>query len=163
MKNIIQVHLEYKKDVIRDIEIKSNSNLEELHHAIVSAFELDKNELASFYITNDEFELLQEIPLFRVEDKENSMLGMSDIILSSILKEKGTQLLYVYDFMKMWRFLITLTEIIEDEMIITKCINSVGIMPENAPEISFKSEKEFDPFSEAFDDLDEFNEYEEEY
>ena len=163
MKNIIQVHLEYKKDVIRDIEIKSNSNLEELHHAIISAFELDKNELASFYITNHEFELLQEIPLFRVEDKENSMLGMSDIILSSILKEKGTQLLYVYDFMKMWRFLITLTEIIEDEMINTKCINSVGIMPENAPEISFKSEKEFDPFSEAFDDLDEFNEYEEEY
>ena len=108
MKNIIQVHLEYKKDVIRDIEINSTSNLEELHKAIVSAFELDKNELASFYITNDEFELLQEIPLFSVEDKENSMLGMSDIILSSILKEEATQLLYVYDFMKMWRFLITL-------------------------------------------------------
>ena len=36
-------------------------------------------------------------------------------------------------------------------------------MPENAPEISFKVEKEFDPFSEAFDDLDEFKDYEEEY
>ncbi|MGY8955300.1 MAG: IS1096 element passenger TnpR family protein, partial [Flavobacteriales bacterium] len=130
MKSIIQVHLEYKKDVIRDIEINSTSNLEELHKAIVSAFELDKNELASFYITNDEFELLQEIPLFSVEDKENSMLGMSDIILSSILKEEGTQLLYVYDFMKMWRFLITLTEITEEQITTSKCINSVGIMPE---------------------------------
>ena len=116
MKSIIQVHLEYKKDVIRDIEINSTSNLEELHKAIVSAFKLNENELASFYITNDEFELLQEIPLFSVEDKENSMLGMSDIILSSILKEEGTQLLYVYDFMKMWRFLVTLTEITEDEI-----------------------------------------------
>ena len=156
MKSIIQVHLEYKKDVIRDIEISSSSNLEELHKAIVSAFELDKNELASFYITNDEFELLQEIPLFGVEDKENSMLGMSDIILSSILKEEATQLLYVYDFMKMWRFLITLIEITEDEITSTKCIKSLGIMPEDAPEISFKSEKEFD-------DFDEFKEYEEEY
>tara|TARA_B110000908_G_scaffold142864_1_gene171398 strand:+ start:54 stop:545 length:492 start_codon:yes stop_codon:yes gene_type:complete len=163
MKSIVQVHLEYKKDIIRDIEIKSTSNLEELHHSIVNAFELDKNELASFYITNDEFELLQEIPLFSVEDKEKSMIGMSDIILSSILKSEGTQLLYVYDFMKMWRFLITLTEITEDEITTSKCIKSVGKMPENAPEISFKVEKEFDPFCEAFDDLDEFNEYEEEY
>jgi len=163
MKSIIQVHLEYRKDVIRDIEINSTSNLEELHQAIVNAFELDKNELASFYITNDEFELLQEIPLFSVEDKENSMLGMSDIILSSILKEKGTQLLYVYDFMKMWRFLITLTEITEDEITSAKCIKLVGIMPEDAPEISFKAEKEFDPFDEAFDEFDEFKEYEEEY
>ena len=163
MKSIIQVHLEYKKDVIRDIEINSASNLEKLHHAIISAFELDKNELASFYITNDEFELIQEIPLFSVEDKENSMLGMSDIILSSILKTEGSQLLYVYDFMKMWRFLITLTEITEEKITTSKCIKSVGKMPENAPEISFKVEKEFDPFSEAFDDLDEFKDYEEEY
>jgi len=163
MKSIIQVHLEYKKDVIRDIEINSASNLEKLHHAIISAFELDKNELASFYITNDEFELMQEIPLFSVEDKENSMLGMSDIMLSSILKTEGTQLLYVYDFMKMWRFLITLTEITEEKITTSKCIKSLGKMPENAPEISFKVEKEFDPFSEAFDDLDEFKDYEEEY
>ena len=163
MKSIIQVHLEYKKDVIRDIEINPTSNLEELHKAIVSAYELDKNQLASFYITNDEFELLQEIPLFSVEDKENSMLGMSDIILSSILKEEGAQLLYVYDFMKMWRFLITLTEITDEEITTALCINALGVMPEDAPEISFKAEKEFDPFGEAFDDFDELKEYEEEY
>ena len=163
MKSIIQVHLEYKKDVIRDIEINSASNLEELHQAIVSAFELDENEIASFYITNNKFELLQEIPLFSVEDKENSMLGMSDIILSSILKEEGTQLLYVYDFMKMWRFLITLTEITEDETTNIKCIKSLGVMPEDAPEIRFEAEKKFDPFGEAFNDFDEFKDYEAEY
>tara|TARA_B100000768_G_scaffold130465_1_gene121054 strand:- start:82 stop:573 length:492 start_codon:yes stop_codon:yes gene_type:complete len=163
MKSIIQVHLEYKKDVIRDIEINPTSNLEELHKAIVSAYELDKNQLASFYITNDKFELLQEIPLFSVEDKENSMLGMSDIILSSILKEEGAQLLYVYDFMKMWRFLITLTEISDEEITTAVCINALGDMPEDAPEIIFKAEKEFDPFGEAFDDFDEFKENEEEY
>ncbi len=160
MKNIIQVHLEYKKDVIRDIEINSANNLEELHKAIVIAFDLDKNQLASFYITNDKFELLQEIPLLSVVDKENSMVGMSDIILSSILKEEGSKLLYVYDFMKMWRFLITLTQITDEEITKSKCINSIGIIPEDAPEIIFKTEKEFDPFDEAFDDFDEFKDYE---
>ena len=77
MKSTIQVHLEYKEDIIRDIEIDSSSNLEDLHSAIITAFGLDKNELASFYMTNEDFELLQEIPLFSVDDKENSMLGMN--------------------------------------------------------------------------------------
>ena len=163
MKSTIQIHLEYKEDVIRDIEIASSSNLEDLHSAIITAFGLDKNELASFYMTNEDFELLQEIPLFSVDDKENSMLGMNEVILSSILTEEGAQLLYIYDFMKMWRFLITLTEANEEEITETKCIKSIGDMPEDAPEISFKAEKEFDPFEDAFDDFDEFNEYEEEY
>jgi hypothetical protein len=163
MKYIIQVHLEYKEDVIRDIEIAPTSNLEELHIAIITAFELDKNELASFYMTNDDFELLQEIPLFGVDDKENHLLGMNEVVISSILTQEGSQLLYVYDFMKMWRFLITLTEENEENISIAKCIKSVGIMPTEAPEITFKAEKEFDPFGEAFDNFDEFNEYEEEY
>ena len=161
MKSIIEVHLEYKEDIIRDIEIASNSNLEDLHIAILTAFELDKNELASFYMTNDDFELLQEIPLFAVEDKENSMLGMNEVIISSILTEQGSQLLYVYDFMKMWRFLVSLTETSEEEITETRCIKSVGIMPTDAPEITFEAEKEFDPFEDAFEDFDEFNENEE--
>jgi len=163
MKSTIQVHLEYKEDVIRDIEIASTSNLEDLHLAIITAFELDKNELASFYMTNEDFELLQEIPLFAVDDKENPMLGMNEVILSSILFNEGAQLLYVYDFMKMWRFLITLTETNEEKITTANCIKSIGKMPKDAPEISFKAEKEFDPFEDAFDDFDEFNEYEEEY
>ncbi len=163
MKSIVQIHLEYKEDVIRDIEIDSTSNLEDLHSAIITAFGLDKNELASFYMTNEDFELLQEIPLFAIEDKENSMLGMNEVILTSILKKEGSQLLYVYDFMKMWRFLVTLSETNEEEITEAKCIKSIGNMPEDAPEISFKAEKEFDPFEDAFDDFDEFNEYEEEY
>ena len=70
MKHIIRIHLENKEDVIRDIEITATHNLEQLHFAIVDAFELERNEMASFYMTNDEFELLQEIPLFSIEDKE---------------------------------------------------------------------------------------------
>ena len=74
MKHIIRIHLENKEDVIRDIEITATHNLEQLHFAIVDAFDLERNEIASFYMTNDEFELLQEIPLFSIEDKNNSML-----------------------------------------------------------------------------------------
>jgi len=159
MRSVIQIHLEYKEDVIRDIEISSTSNLEELHYAIITAFELEKNELASFYMTNEDFELLQEIPLLSIDEEENPMLGMNEFIISSILKKQGSQLLYVYDFMKMWRFLITLTEKKEEIISEPKCVKSVGEMPEDAPEITFEAEKEFDPFEDAFDEANEYEQY----
>jgi len=159
MTSVIQVFLEYKKDVIRDIEISSTSNLEELHYAIITAFGLEKNELASFYMTNEDFELLQEIPLLSIDKEENPMLGMNEIIISSILTKQGSQLLYVYDFMKMWRFLITLTEKKEEIISEPKCVKSVGEMPEDAPEITFEAEKEFDPFEDAFDEANEYEQY----
>ncbi|MDC0249626.1 plasmid pRiA4b ORF-3 family protein [Flavobacteriales bacterium] len=158
MRSIIQVYLEYEEDVIRDIEISSTSNLEELHYSIITAFQLKKNELASFYITNKEFELLQEIPLLNVDEKENPMLVMNKIIISSILTKQGDQLLYVYDFMKMWRFLITLIEKKKETISQPKCIKSVGEIPKDAPEIIFEEVKRFDPFDE--DIFDESNDYE---
>ena len=39
MKHIIRIHLENKEDVIRDIEITATHNLEQLHCAIVDAFD----------------------------------------------------------------------------------------------------------------------------
>lgn len=159
MRSVIQIHLEYKKDVIRDIEISSTSNLEELHYAIITAFELEKNELASFYMTNEDFELLQEIPLLSINEEENPMLRMNEVIISSILTKQGSQLLYIYDFMKMWRFLITLTEKKEEIISEPKCMKSVGEMPEDAPEITFEVEKEFDPFENAFDEANEYEQH----
>jgi hypothetical protein len=160
MTKIIRIHLEHKNDVIRDIAISSEKTLEDLHFEIIDSLKLDKNEMASFYMTNDEFELLQEIPLFKIDDKENSMLGMNEITVGTVFPEVNSQLLYVYDFLKMWRFSITFTEDSENETTENICIKSIGEMPKEAPEIQFEAKKEFDPFDAAFEDFDEFNEYE---
>ncbi len=160
MTKIIRIHLEHKDDVIRDIAISSDETLENLHFEIIDSLKLDKNEMASFYMTNDEFELLQEIPLFKIDDKENSMLGMNEITVETVFQEVNSQLLYVYDFLKMWRFSITFIEDSDNETTDNICIKSIGEMPKEAPEIQFEAKKEFDPFDAAFEDFDEFNEYE---
>ena len=160
MTKIIRIHLEHKDDIIRDIAISSDKTLEDLHFEIIDSLKLDKNEMASFYMTNDEFELLQEIPLFKIDDKEISMLGMNEITVGAVFPEVNSQLLYVYDFLKMWRFSITFTEDSENETTDNICIKSIGEMPKEAPEIQFEAKKEFDPFDAAFEDFDEFNEYE---
>jgi len=160
MINIIRIHLEHKDDVIRDIAISSEKTIEDLHFEIIDALKLDKNEMASFYMTNDEFEILQEIPLFKIDDKENSMLAMNEITVGAVFPEVNTQLLYVYDFLKMWRFSITFIEELENETIENSSIKSIGEMPNEAPEIEFEAKKAFDSFDPAFEDFDEFNEYE---
>ena len=110
MNHIIRIHLEHKEDVIRNIEIPSDKTLEDLHFAVVESLSLDKNEMASFYMTNEDFELLQEIPLCSFDEKDKTILAMNEIKISSVFPTKGIQLLYIYDFLKMWQFLITFSE-----------------------------------------------------
>lgn len=147
MNHIIRIHLEHKTDVIRDIKIPSNKSLKELHYAIINALAIKNNEMASFYITNDKLELLQEIPLFKIDEKDNLMLDMNEITISSIFPDLNSQLIYIYDFLKMWRFLISYEKETKDNTKSIEVTNSIGYMPEEAPEIVF-SEK-----SNVFDDI----------
>ena len=160
MKHVIQIHLEHKTNVIRNVEIPSSKSLEDLHHTIIGSLKLDENEMASFYMTNEEFELLQEIPLFKIDEKDNSILDMSEITIASIFPKIDSQLIYVYDFLKMWRFLVSYSKETENKSEKIEVINSIGEMPKEAPEIIFEAEKEFDPFDGAFEDFDKLNESE---
>lgn len=156
MIQLIRIHLEHQDDVIRDIEIPSDLSLEDLHLAIIDHLDLEKKQIASFYITNDKFELLQEIPLLKFDDKDNEMLSMNEIMISSIFQKEGSQLLYVYDFLKMWQFSITYLKKSEINSSKIRCINKIGKMPSKAPEIQFESNSEFDPFNEAFHEFNDF-------
>ena len=162
MKHIIRIQLEHKTDVIIDIEIPSSTSLEDLHYTIIDSLKLDKKEIASFYMTNEELELLEEIPLFKINEEENSMCEMREIKIESVFQTINNQLIYIYNFLKMWRFLVSCSKITEDECEETKIINSIGEMPEEAPEIIFESTQQFDPseqlggaFDEEFDELNE--------
>tara|TARA_B100000497_G_scaffold124079_1_gene157903 strand:+ start:248 stop:694 length:447 start_codon:yes stop_codon:yes gene_type:complete len=136
MKYNIRVILESKEDVIRDIEINSDCLLSELHYYLIECFDLNKNELASFYTTNDELEIIDEIPLLSFEDRSPNMENTK---LEIVLDEHNNNLIYVHDYMKMWRFLIELKSK-DVEFNIKKCVSKIGKMPKEAPEINFYQE-----------------------
>tara|TARA_B100002052_G_scaffold95601_1_gene88228 strand:+ start:5740 stop:6213 length:474 start_codon:yes stop_codon:yes gene_type:complete len=155
MNYIIQIHLEHEKDIIRKIEICEDSNLYILHNKIVESLNLDQNQMASFYFTNEKLDLKKEIPLFNIDENEN--IEMSNIKIKSAFCNINDQLIYVYDFLKMWRFLVTYEKTSKSETEETKVIYSVGEMPKKAPDIIFKSEND----SESSDDIfyDEEDQY----
>jgi len=157
----LRVTLESKEDVIRELIIDEKLNLENLHKSIIQNFQLNEFEMASFYQTDSNLNLGIEISLFDTSEKAGDILVMNQVSINSLLHSSETQLIYVYDFLKMWRFHIQFIEnkkAGEGEDLI-----SVGSMPNKAPEISFdeqKHEKGFDPHEDVFDDFDEFNNYE---
>ena len=71
-----------------------------------------------------------------MDNKEQS-LQMKDIKIKDILNKKDQHLIYVYDFLKMWRFLITYINSSDDEYDQTIILKSIGKIPKKAPEISF--------------------------
>ena len=157
----LRVTLESKEDVIRELIIDENLNLEDLHKSIIQNFQLNEFEMASFYQTDSDLNLGEEISLFDTSETAGDKLVMNQVSITSLLNSSETQLIYVYDFLKMWRFHIQFIEnkkAGEGEDLIF-----LGAMPNEAPEISFdeqKQKKGFDPYEDVFDDFDEFNDYE---
>ena len=159
MKYGITIYLESKEDIIRKVEIDSQNSLLELHKLIVDSFKLHKNELASFYSTNHDLELLEEIPLIAFEENNKSS-NMENTTIENILDIKSNRLIYIYDYMLMWRFLVELTDN-KGKIQKSVCIKSVGEIPKEAPEIIFDQSDKEESYEDSIDEDD--SEYDELY
>jgi len=158
----IRATLESKEDVIRELVINESLTLDMLHYDIIEKFNLDKFEMASFYQVDSELNLEKEYPLIDTSEEGQSPLTMNKVSISSVLFEKNCRLIYIHDFLKMWRFYIEYVEQVNSK---EKKIHlsSLGKMPSEAPEIIFKSENEIrntNNFESQLDKEDEFSDYE---
>ena len=128
-------------DIFRDIEINKKDALVEFHKSIITSFGFSNNEIASFYLSDNQWNQGEEISLFSFEDQDNKL--MSDVLINDVINNQNNKLIYVYDFLHMWTFLIELIEVAEDIKGIDypNIIFSKGEIPEKAPEKKFESEK----------------------
>jgi len=147
-------------DIFRDIEIRETDSLEDLHNAITQSFGFDGLEMASFYISNEEWDQGEEVSMFDVSEGNASVRLMSETVLNKVVSQSQTKLIYVYDFMSMWTFLVELAEVVE-EAEGTDYPNLMfvhGQIPEIAPEKTFEAEN-FDDLDDEFSDDADVDEY----
>ena len=152
-----RVILDAEEDIFRDIAILSEDTLEDLHNAIFNSFGFDGMEVASFYTCDDTWNQEDEIPMFDSGDVPGEQKTMSDYQLEDLLDKQNTKIIYVYDFINMWTFLVELAAI-EDQIpgnIYPKTIFSHGEMPDEAIEKNFEADMHDDIYGEFEDDLDE--------
>ena len=147
----IRAILDVLDDVFRDIEIKEEDTLEDLHNVINQSFGFDGSEMASFYISDEEWNQGEEIRLFDVGEG-NSRL-MSETKLNKVLSESNTKLIYVYDFLNMWTFYVELADIANpvDTTDYPNLLFVQGQLPDSPPDKQFEAEK-LDDYDEEFED-----------
>lgn len=152
-----RVILDAEEDIFRDIAILSEDTLEDLHNAIFNSFGFDGMEVASFYTCDDTWNQEDEIPMFDTGEIPGEQKTMMDYQLSDILDLENTKIIYVYDFINMWTFLVELAvvEEIQGGNMYPETIFSVGEMPAEAMEKNFLADEDDDSFNEFEDDLDE--------
>lgn len=152
-----RVILDVEEDVFRDIIVAENTHLEDLHFTIAKSFGFKGLEMASFYRADDNWEQGEEIPLFDMSENE-SEICMKKCITSETFIKKGDKLIYVYDFMAMWSFLVEVTDLknttSENLPIIAL---SFGDVPDEAPEKEFTSEISLEDDIDIFDDENNFD------
>ena len=110
-----RVIMDTEQDVFRDIEIETESNFDSLHKAVIDAFDFEQGEMASFYLSDEEWSKGLEISLMDMGGVDEDSLSMSTTILSDMVMKPGDKILYVYDFMRMWIFYIELVEVKKDK------------------------------------------------
>ncbi|CAH8281574.1 pRiA4b ORF-3-like protein [Mariniflexile fucanivorans] len=143
-------------DVFRDLEIRETDTLEDLHNIITQSFGFDGTEMASFYLSNNQWDQGEEISLFDLSEGEASARLMSETTINDVVHELQPRLIYVYDFLSMWTFFVELAEIVEENQDVDypNLMFVHGQIPDEAPEKIFDADDDYDDFDEFEDDLD---------
>jgi hypothetical protein len=128
-----RIYWEDDDSIYRDVLIRHTQTFLDLHLAILKCFEFDKKHQATFFKSNDNWKRGREISLEKY-DKEYKVepLLMDVSVIGSEIQNPNQKFIYVYDFHKLWTFLVELININKSEspkIIYPFCGRSEGIAP----------------------------------
>ena len=113
---------------VREFEFLDSHTLMDFHTMIQEELEFDKSQMASFYLSTDNWEKEEEFTLF---DMGTGSSTMEDAILEDLIFRKNQKLLYVFDFFNDRALFVEYTgefkEIEGREY--PSCTNSKGVPP----------------------------------
>jgi len=111
-----RVYWEDDDQVYRDIEIRPSQTFLEFHKAIITAYEFDGKHTASFYESNERWQLGRELNSeVLVNKKDAPALSMMRTPVSALVAKPDQKFVYVYDPAKKWTFLVELIGVQADE------------------------------------------------
>lgn len=141
-------------EIFRDIVIDQKANFETFYHAIKSAFSFNSEQMASFYVSNEEWDKGEEISLVDVNfDPDAEPVGlMNNLNLEDRVQSSDQKFILVHDFMSMWIFLCELQDIIDEKVAEPYVALAIGTAPDE------NSRQDFENFEEeyGYDEEDEF-------
>lgn len=114
----------------RVFEADSEATFFDLHNAILESVHYTNDQMTSFYMCNDDWEMGQEVTLVPMDSNfEYDNMVMDSTRLSDLLTEQGQRLIYVFDPMFERYFFGNLKSIKPGTMEGVKCVESTGRAP----------------------------------
>ncbi|MGB3591337.1 MAG: hypothetical protein WBA16_06575 [Nonlabens sp.] len=159
-----RVLLDATADCFRDIEIAGSDSLEDFHNVIMQSFQLAGDEMASFYESDEEWNQGAEYGLFDMTGGMAPVKKMQDVKVEDTFNETSTRMIYVYDFLNMWTFLVELADVAGpvDGTAYPQVIFAIGELPDSPPDKEFEADPRFHQDDENDDQIDEDDFYDEE-
>ena len=115
-------------EIFRDIIVNDDDNFESLYTCILESFGFENNEMASFFVSDHEWNKGDEISLMDMSfgDAEETPETMSTCVIRHTIESPKQRFILVYDFLNMWIFLIELQEIMTEDVKQPTVVFAVG-------------------------------------
>ncbi len=137
---------------IREVEIDSCCLFLDFHKFLNTEMKFDKGELASFFITDQNWGKETEITLLdMMEDQDANIHEMSTTKIGELITEKKQRLLYVFDLFAERILFLELTDIKDGEVSTPRCIQSEGEPPPPFKYDTFEGSDNYDANDVLFD------------
>ena len=125
-----------KEEVFCDVLLSIDDNFESFFNAIIRAYDFQGDQMASFYISNENWDKGEEISLMDVNfGDENQQKIMKTTSIREMTEAPDQKFILVYDFMKMWIFLIECIGVQEETPDGAQVILSFGNKPKEDSKI----------------------------
>ncbi len=105
-----RVLIDHPSEAFRDIEIGSEQTFLDFHKAIKEAFAFIGQEMAAFYVSDENWDKGAEIPLADMGFAEEGSVPalMHEVLISDHIRSTSQRFVYAYDFLHMWLFMVEL-------------------------------------------------------
>jgi hypothetical protein len=141
----VRVVLDHKEEqeIFRDIAVSEKNSLEDMHHAIIKAFQFEGLEIASFYKSDEAWNKNEEFPIMDMGFDEEEKVKLMHAVKFKDIALDTKNLLYVYDFIRLWIFYVTIVEEIPAEhgVVYPVLLYSFGEAPSEDSRGTFQAKK----------------------
>ncbi|MEX2484593.1 MAG: hypothetical protein WED10_08535 [Brumimicrobium sp.] len=150
-----------EEEVFCDIIVNDDQSFEVFYTTILEAFDFSNDQMASFFVSDEDWNKGDEISLmdmaFGPSDMEEAPEQMTDLMIRQRIESPKQRFILVYDFLNMWIFLIELQEILSEEIQSPKVVMKVGEIPEKMRIEGTNSLENMQFDTEISDDLKNFD------
>ncbi|NPA36932.1 MAG: plasmid pRiA4b ORF-3 family protein [Chlorobi bacterium] len=148
------------EDFVMEVAVNSDATFMDLHSFLQKELGFDPSNMASFVITDSDWNRQKEISLVKMNEDDDSVVLMEEASLGDYLKNRKQRLMYVFDFFSERAFFMEVFEIREGVLKSPELLKKEGKVPpqiaidDNLTDDDLGLGGYEDEFGDEFDDID---------